>query len=197
MKLKYLKAMAMCILLGASNSAIAGLIYDFDVSKQTLDSSTDFLGYSVVIEFSNNTDFNYVTNENIERVGFTFEGVEYSGSNVEFNINGGTNELFSFDSSGDLILTLGSTNHKTDLRWTDGDNYIQLSHSKIGAGQNSTNLVIQHNGDLISAHSQTYTNDFVGVARTSGVPAIPEPSTLAIFAIGMLGLVSRRFKKQS
>jgi hypothetical protein len=27
--------------------------------------------------------------------------------------------------------------------------------------------------------------------------AVPEPSTLAIFALGMMGLVSHRFKKQS
>jgi len=26
---------------------------------------------------------------------------------------------------------------------------------------------------------------------------VPEPSTLAIFALGMIGLASRRFKKQS
>ena len=31
---------------------------------------------------------------------------------------------------------------------------------------------------------------------TFGVTAVPEPSTLAIFALGMIGLASRRFKKQ-
>ncbi len=35
-----------------------------------------------------------------------------------------------------------------------------------------------------------------GVLQVGGV-AVPEPSTLAIFAIGMIGLASRRFKKQS
>jgi hypothetical protein len=37
-------------------------------------------------------------------------------------------------------------------------------------------------------------------AVTSGPatpPSVPEPSTLAIFALGMIGLASRRFKKQS
>ena len=29
------------------------------------------------------------------------------------------------------------------------------------------------------------------------VSKVPEPSTLAIFALGMIGLASRRFKKQS
>jgi hypothetical protein len=28
-------------------------------------------------------------------------------------------------------------------------------------------------------------------------PTVPEPSTLAIFALGIVGLASRRFKKQS
>ncbi len=32
---------------------------------------------------------------------------------------------------------------------------------------------------------------------TSPVSKVPEPSTLAIFALGMIGLASRRFKKQS
>jgi hypothetical protein len=31
----------------------------------------------------------------------------------------------------------------------------------------------------------------------TGVTSVPEPSTLAIFALGMIGLASRRFKKQS
>jgi len=31
----------------------------------------------------------------------------------------------------------------------------------------------------------------------AGATAVPEPSTLAIFALGMIGLASRRFKKQS
>jgi hypothetical protein len=32
---------------------------------------------------------------------------------------------------------------------------------------------------------------------TFGVTAVPEPSTFAIFALGLMGLASRRFKKQS
>ncbi|MCJ8318038.1 MAG: PEP-CTERM sorting domain-containing protein [Colwellia sp.] len=41
-------------------------------------------------------------------------------------------------------------------------------------------------------------NDVYGIDNVtySGVQ-VPEPSTLAIFALGMIGLVSRRFKKQS
>jgi hypothetical protein len=34
-------------------------------------------------------------------------------------------------------------------------------------------------------------------ASTSGSTSVPEPSTLAIFALGIIGLASRRFKKQA
>ncbi|WP_232771345.1 PEP-CTERM sorting domain-containing protein [Colwellia sp. 12G3] len=37
-------------------------------------------------------------------------------------------------------------------------------------------------------------NDLV---RVRSVEAVPEPSTLAIFALGIIGLASRRFKKRS
>ena len=35
------------------------------------------------------------------------------------------------------------------------------------------------------------------VASNTSPTSIPEPSTLAIFALGMMGLVTRRFKKKS
>jgi hypothetical protein len=41
-----------------------------------------------------------------------------------------------------------------------------------------------------------YSETFV-VRTNSVVNAVPEPSTLVVFALGMIGLVSRRFKKQS
>ena len=39
--------------------------------------------------------------------------------------------------------------------------------------------------------------DGVDTAQTTTSEAVPEPSTLAILALGMIGLASRRFKKQS
>jgi len=195
MKFKCLKAIAMCIFLGASNGALAGLIYDFDVSNQTLKSYTDFSGYSLVIEFSNNTDFNDVQIENIERVGFSHEDVEYSGSTFAHYSN--VNNLFSLDLNGDLTLTLGGGhNNNGHLTWREGDNMVQIAQS-IAVNSGYYSLAIEKNGDYRNTQNPNFTNDFVGVARTAGIPAIPEPSTLAIFAIGMLGLASRRFKKKS
>ena len=194
MKFKYLKAIAMCVFLGASNSAIAGIIYDFDVSSQTISSNRDFSGYSVVFEFSNDTDFNNVQIENIERFGFSYENVEYSGSTFEHYSN--VKNLFSTDTNGDVILTLGGSYNPADIRWSDGDNSVLVSQTRIDKG-GYFNLSISVNGyhNYVST-TLDFTNDFIGVARTAGVPAIPEPSTLAIFTIGMLGLVSRRYKNK-
>jgi len=45
--------------------------------------------------------------------------------------------------------------------------------------------------------SGSLSNPTYGVALVRNVAEVPEPSTLAIFALGMMGLASRRFKKQS
>jgi hypothetical protein len=50
-------------------------------------------------------------------------------------------------------------------------------------------------GSLSQSVSQL--GGFSLVIGKSGFTAVPEPSTLAIFALGMIGLASRRFKKQS
>ena len=47
-------------------------------------------------------------------------------------------------------------------------------------------------GDMVTAPAQPWTQISV-----TGVTSVPEPSTLAIFALGLMGLASRRFKKQS
>jgi hypothetical protein len=44
---------------------------------------------------------------------------------------------------------------------------------------------------------QGTSNSSIGTHLTRRSQDVPEPSTLAIFALGMIGLASRRFKKQS
>ena len=38
---------------------------------------------------------------------------------------------------------------------------------------------------------------FIAYERTGNSQEVPEPSTLAIFALGIMGLAARRFKKQA
>ena len=39
--------------------------------------------------------------------------------------------------------------------------------------------------------------DFVQIGFTYQIHDVPEPSTLAVFALGLMGLASRKFKKQA
>jgi hypothetical protein len=58
---------------------------------------------------------------------------------------------------------------------------------------------IQFNADTVAAGGAPHASNVYGLneIRVSAVSTVPEPSTLAIFALGMIGLASRRFKKKS
>ncbi len=58
------------------------------------------------------------------------------------------------------------------------------------------NPIANANLQLLSGFNDTV-KDWVRLEASVESNAVPEPSTLAIFAIGMMGLASRRFKKQS
>ncbi|ASP47562.1 PEP-CTERM sorting domain-containing protein [Cognaticolwellia beringensis] len=53
-----------------------------------------------------------------------------------------------------------------------------------------------HGGQTFTALAGTSSTTFISSSFVDST-SVPEPSTLAIFALGMIGLASRRFKKQS
>ena len=76
----------------------------------------------------------------------------------------------------------------------DADGLSNLARMTVPGTNNIA--VLNGNGDQwgpskIQSHSQ------VGAWFVRDVADVPEPSTLAIFALGLMGLASRRFKKQS
>jgi len=81
---------------------------------------------------------------------------------------------------------------------TDVQNaFSNVSWSDAASNLNTTQTVIQRAGygsgfafSNLNAHLFSFDAVDVGVQ-------VPEPSTLAIFALGIIGLASRRFKKQS
>jgi hypothetical protein len=56
---------------------------------------------------------------------------------------------------------------------------------------NGVQVISDWNGAAVSMDESTN----LGVPST--ITDVPEPSTLAIFALGLIGLASHRFKKQS
>jgi len=76
--------------------------------------------------------------------------------------------------------------------------FSNVSWSNAASNINTTQTVIQAAGfgsGFAFSHLNAHLFSFDAV--DVGVSPIPEPSTLAIFALGMIGLVSRRFKKKS
>jgi len=109
---------------------------------------------------------------------------------------GNMDSLTLFDQDGQVIVTeFGDS--------IDGDEILEMFKGQSGDQHSElTNLYVnfhmsgaaRFNNFSLSSSGKALEVDNI-VARVL-VP-VPEPSTLAIFALGMIGLVSRRLKKQS
>ena len=73
-------------------------------------------------------------------------------------------------------------------------NAVALASVAINYAGNATNIV-GVGGNTGAADDFTGVLDYT-VARWTPATSVPEPSTIAIFALGIMGLASRRFKKQ-
>ena len=102
-----------------------------------------------------------------------------------------------FDSNNTLVSTI----YSEDFLWVNG-----ASHSSNGWVSHTVDIT----SDLLSLQGQNVTLSFTssirdnfsgpagfGLDAISLTTSVPEPSTLAIFALGIMGLAARRLKKQS
>jgi hypothetical protein len=90
--------------------------------------------------------------------------------------------------TGDLGLTLRPRNQK-DITQTLSLDFGSVTGSAIRFGYN--------NGDQIGLHEVTFNGDISELAFSDAISKVPEPSTFAILALGLIGLTSSRFKKKS
>jgi hypothetical protein len=142
--------------------------------------------------------------------GWTWATAAYVGDNLlkpYFEHPGGTANTGWYDAL-DLTAFVSSTGFR--ITYTDGVNMQYLfgltanevvsGKSNIAYGGEVTidekmvliETIVRSDGPV----SKSQSNDNSGMWVYRSV-AVPEPSTLAIFALGMIGLASRRFKKQS
>jgi hypothetical protein len=123
---------------------------------------------------------------------------------VSLNGNG-----YSFDQDFD-ILSVGGVDGKARGYWGTGTSYKNIIDDGFGnieyqlLGTGEPHGTIQFKGAFNevswnSLSSENWNGFTVGIQGTSEevFTSVPEPSTLAIFALGIMGLASRRFKKQS
>jgi hypothetical protein len=77
--------------------------------------------------------------------------------------------------------------------WTGTMAFSQANLQYTGDGSGDIRLQVRY-----SAENNRFSGAVDNLSLSSGAPtSVPEPSTLAIFALSMIGLASRRFKKQS
>ena len=96
-----------------------------------------------------------------------------------------------------ILSDAGSGNFGADVTITQGSNAYTpgtfvLAASKFGAGGSIDSFGVQHNRFLAAAPSPT-TLAYSGVTASM---AVPEPSTLSIFALGVAGLLLPRRRTQ-
>ena len=143
-------------------------------------SSGDFYGeYDIFMSYAAG-DLTIDFENNISQPWTYFSSVNLATDivNSELKVSG----LFNYDSTiGDLIIGLYRTSS------TNSGNF--LHHGSDPRIQRA----YKHPNGVQFAHKDYGVN----VTFNTRVANVPEPSTLAIFAFGMIGLASRRFKKQS
>lgn len=152
----------------------------------------DFIGF--VFGYNSNNDFLLFDwkqgNQAGAESGFTLSKI--SGSDVDYW------------NHTDSDITVLASDYAGNNGWADNTVYdfsLDFTTTGIKIDINGTNI-FDVSGSFNSGkfgfynYSQSQVR-YTGFEEEISPSAIPEPSTFAIFALGMIGLVSRRFKKQS
>lgn len=120
-----------------------------------------------------------------------------SGSVVLDNWENGLNWYFNdyswgFTTGNEIFQRSADTN--IDVNWGSENNFNNVGLSwHTDPGVNLTaGWRFNKGGTAINAN-----NSYERVWLTANVQEVPEPSTVAIFALGLMGLASRKFKKQA
>jgi len=205
MKFKFFRSAFVGVVLSATflvNVANAGLInfegisgsgiYEYTyVNGYTQDLGGGFSlsspsGATFIIGSNYNTNWGNAVSSGLHGLGF------YSGYSVIDN--GGS----IFDA---LSVNAGSVYQDNTSILIEGFLSGILTHSVTTGFYNlyeSSNVILNFTGiDALRFSLLTGSSALVDDIITSSSIDVPEPSTLAIFALGMIGLASRRFKKQS
>ncbi|WP_448212717.1 PEP-CTERM sorting domain-containing protein [Colwellia sp. MEBiC06753] len=174
-------------------------------------------GYSVDNFFQNSVfagqGFRLATQSDLELL-FSTAGAD----NITYNANGFSNNFGASNANVAAINLLNSyTEHTISDNWSDtsGNPWIH-SFFDNGGSQNDTGYIRFNSqpwsgpeGGIIdiysigsystsTAYSSSLTSPWsIMIVRDVDPQDVPEPSTIALFALSLMGLASRKYKKQS
>jgi hypothetical protein len=125
----------------------------------------------------------------------TFNGADwyYNGNSMGFTAIGDAINQTSADTSSFVNGNQGLSIHTNYISGSHGQSSFNSQSSAVsptlfGSGYRVGSAYVGNSGTE---------HDFAFFVMNSDPATVPEPSTLAIFALGVMGLAARRFKKQS
>lgn len=191
MKIKMLKAALVGLVLSVSSFANAGLI------TETTEQTVNFQDFSFnwgVADWLTSTSAT-LTIEIQGDLGYFDASIGESFELILESFNLGTHGLFNSGLNGWTELT---PNAGIDAWHVTRDFSLTSTQMASLLNDNLFQLDINLNqGVHVSFGILNNINPFVKASlRYSTGTSVPEPTTLAIFALGIMGLASRRFKKQ-
>jgi len=187
MKFKLFKAALASVILSVSGLANAGLItvsetqyqwVDFEDFTFTFNIDDWLLNNSSTLRVSVLGDFDSpgVENLNVLAESHNFGTINYLTSGTTVLQQQQNYIEFYFDLTLSAVMTnelLADDSATFEVNFSEQVHEFNIHYTNIGAAYAKIDFTYEQSTD------------------------VPEPSTLAIFALGMIGLASRRFKKQS
>jgi hypothetical protein len=175
-----------------SNNANAGIIFE-----HTTNVTRDFQNGFYDFDITGFEDYTNITlNVNV-RGDYGDDNDEY----IYMVLNGVSYGFFYSNSPG------VSAKIEDSIFWLSSDTTMSFSlsvtpntflrHNNILAEKPNLFRVGWANGDNVRGDTRSIRPQYVSWKLSGDPIPAPEPSTLAILALGMIGLASRRFKKQS
>jgi hypothetical protein len=190
LSMKFIRTGLLAVAILSTSFANAGLITSSgDFSRDADDNyftgaGLIWLGWEVTVQSSvaqsviDNPGYRFATRTEIDSLMVQFFGTVYGDL---------TDGQFVDQSSVPFDVAL--------FRTVTNNNYWTISRASIDINTEFGTFGVTRRDTLLRAFAPGSHRD--GLHSTALVRDVPEPSTLAIFALGMIGLASRRFKKQS
>ncbi|MFT5850480.1 MAG: hypothetical protein ACI87J_000428 [Colwellia sp.] len=219
MKYKSLKTCAAVLLLLSCNLANAGLmVTNVDLTITGVSGNYSSVSVDDVFQFTAIYDdaSTHMLNEDTQSLCLTTHvsspGVNCASSHNPTSYNFFSNASLNFNMMFDTTALLNANGafydrHSHDREWTyqtasnghlhfsQHDDTLTSGFTTANPGGSGATTLYYSDGHDNAQHTQIRWSQ--GPASTKAYLDVPEPSTLAIFALGMIGLASRRFKKQS
>ena len=174
---------------GTSSASLIKFTYNSTVGAGTTTAGVaigEALNYELVLDNGGSTTLSQTWSS----VDFVSLDVTTSGG-YSFSSNGADSGSFTTDGAGNVV---GLVNWNSWMTFAGFDSNVG-SISNAGWWLNGMNEVI-YNGDIFTGVWDVNVSDNNSpTSWSAALVSVPEPSTLAIFALGMIGLASRRFKK--